>query len=80
MMVYGEFAQSRETEDDVRPPAGPICSGDWSCVYLPCIESVSLCNPGLPAALNLVQPSVIGKSPVAVGVGVLGLNSFCSGL
>lgn len=31
MIDCREFAQNRKAEVDVRSPAEPICSGDWSC-------------------------------------------------
>lgn len=51
MMDCGEFAQSREAEVDVRPPAGPNCTGDWP----PARYTFSAMNQFLFVTLGFLQ-------------------------
>lgn len=64
MMNCGEFAQSRKTGVDVRPPAGPICPGNWPCARytfftLNQFLSVTL---GFPQHLSLSNPVLLART------------------
>lgn len=64
MMNCGEFAQSRKTGVDVRPPAGPICTGNWPCTRytfftLNQFLSVTL---GFPQHLSLSNPVLLART------------------
>lgn len=64
MMNCGEFAQSRKTGVDVRPPARPICTGNWPCARytfftLNQFLSVTL---GFPQHLSLSNPVLLART------------------